>query len=111
MLPLTLMLNSYHNKKRRYEYYRIAKIIEDENKLNPERPPKEIAGNKVPIKTNETISNQIEDEKKKKKEKIPKGENDEDEQFFLEHDIFLHEISSFINRGNNHHHFQLRDGS
>lgn len=35
MLPTTLILNNYHNKRRKYDYYRIAKLIEEENKMNP----------------------------------------------------------------------------
>lgn len=37
MLPTTNILNNFHDKKRRLEYYRIAKLIEDENKKNPNR--------------------------------------------------------------------------
>lgn len=40
------MLNKYYDKKRKYEYYRIAKLIEDENKKNPLKPPKGIVGDK-----------------------------------------------------------------
>lgn len=29
------MINKYYDKKRKYDYFRIAKIIEEENKLNP----------------------------------------------------------------------------
>jgi hypothetical protein len=37
MTPTTNILNNFHDKKRRLEYYRIAKLIEDENKKNPNR--------------------------------------------------------------------------
>jgi hypothetical protein len=46
MMPETNLLNNFHDKKRRIEYYRIAKVIEDENKKNPNRPPKGIVGDK-----------------------------------------------------------------
>lgn len=29
---------SYHDKKRRVEYYRIKRMIEEENKKNPNKP-------------------------------------------------------------------------
>ena len=35
---------SFHDKKRRIEYHRIARKIEDENRLNPDKPPKGIVG-------------------------------------------------------------------
>lgn len=38
------MLNKYYDKKRKYDYFRIAKMIEEENKLNPNKPPKGIVG-------------------------------------------------------------------
>lgn len=44
--PINTVLNHYYDKKRKYEYYRIAKIIEEENKKHPERPPKGIVGEK-----------------------------------------------------------------
>jgi hypothetical protein len=50
-------LNNFHDKKRRIEYYRIAKIIEDENKKNPNKPPKGIVGDKPGMKTNESGDN------------------------------------------------------
>jgi hypothetical protein len=56
MTPTTNILNNFHDKKRRLEYYRIAKLIEDENKKNPNRPPKGIVGDKPVMKTNETES-------------------------------------------------------
>ena len=46
MLPTTNTLNNFHDKKRRIEYYRIAEIIEEENKKNPKRPPKGIVGDR-----------------------------------------------------------------
>ena len=44
MLPAIVPLNYYHDKKRRLEYFRIAKLISDENKKNPDKPPKGIVG-------------------------------------------------------------------
>lgn len=44
MLPAIIPLNYYHDKKRRLEYFRIAKLIADENKNNPDKPPKGIVG-------------------------------------------------------------------
>lgn len=35
MLPVTIELEKYHAKKRRYDYYRVAKLIELENAKNP----------------------------------------------------------------------------
>lgn len=39
----------YHDKKRRIDYYRISRAIEDENKRNPDRPPKGIVGDKPEV--------------------------------------------------------------
>ncbi|CAD8212570.1 unnamed protein product [Paramecium octaurelia] len=44
MEPIATVLNKYYDKKRKYEYYRIAHLIEEENKKNPNRPPKGIVG-------------------------------------------------------------------
>ncbi|CAD8110767.1 unnamed protein product [Paramecium primaurelia] len=44
MEPIATLLNKYYDKKRKYEYYRIANLIEEENKKNPNRPPKGIVG-------------------------------------------------------------------
>lgn len=44
MLPAIISLNYYHDKRRRLEYFRIAKMIEDENRNNPDKPPKGIVG-------------------------------------------------------------------
>jgi hypothetical protein len=46
MQPIDLILNKYYDKKRKFEYHRISKLIEDENKKNPNRPPKGIVGDK-----------------------------------------------------------------
>lgn len=35
MEPIATILNKYYDKKRKFEYYRIAKLIEEENKKNP----------------------------------------------------------------------------
>ncbi|CAD8173521.1 unnamed protein product [Paramecium pentaurelia] len=42
--PICSILNKYYDKKRKYDYFRIAKMIEEENKLNPNKPPKGIVG-------------------------------------------------------------------
>ena len=42
--PICSILNKYYDKKRKYDYFRIAKMIEKENKLNPNKPPKGIVG-------------------------------------------------------------------
>ena len=44
MLPAVASLNYYHDKKRRIEYYRIARMIDEENRNNPDKPPKGIVG-------------------------------------------------------------------
>ncbi|CAD8197071.1 unnamed protein product [Paramecium pentaurelia] len=59
--PVASMLNKYYDKKRKYEYYRIAKLIEDENKKNPHKPPKGIVGDK-PSPLNSQESNQNNEE-------------------------------------------------
>ncbi len=48
MLPAIISLNWYHDRKRRVEYFRIAKLIEEENKNNPDKPPKGIVGDSPP---------------------------------------------------------------
>lgn len=45
-----MIRGSYHDKKRRIEYFRIVKEIEDENKKNPDKPPKEIVGDKPDVR-------------------------------------------------------------
>ncbi|CAD8197263.1 unnamed protein product [Paramecium octaurelia] len=47
------ILNEYYNLKRKLEYYKIQKIIDEENKNNPEKPPKGIVGDQ-PIQTEST---------------------------------------------------------
>lgn len=52
MEPQTNVLNKYYDKKRKLDYYRIAKLIEEDNKNNPDQPPKGIVGEKPsPINT------------------------------------------------------------
>lgn len=46
MLPASVNINNFHDKWRRFEYFWIAKIIDEENKNNPEKPPKGIVGDK-----------------------------------------------------------------
>jgi hypothetical protein len=46
MLPAIVPLNWFHDRKRRLEYFRIAKMIDDENHQNPDKPPKGIVGDK-----------------------------------------------------------------
>ncbi|CAD8196636.1 unnamed protein product [Paramecium octaurelia] len=55
MEPIATLLNKYYDKKRKYEYYRIAHLIEEENKKNPNRPPKGIVGERPsPANSQET---------------------------------------------------------
>ena len=46
MLPAIIPLNWFHDRKRRLEYFRIAKMIDEENNKNPDKPPKGIVGDK-----------------------------------------------------------------
>ena len=55
MLPLAPIINHMHDKKRRIEFYRIAKIIDEENKLNPDKPPKGIVGDVPAPDTDESL--------------------------------------------------------
>ncbi|CAD8097493.1 unnamed protein product [Paramecium sonneborni] len=45
MPKLCKIMSNYHDKRRRIEYYRIKRIIEEENKKNPSKPKKTIVGN------------------------------------------------------------------
>jgi len=55
MEPIATILNKYYDKKRKFEYYRIARLIEEENKNNPSRPPKGIVGEKPsPVNSHES---------------------------------------------------------
>lgn len=83
MLPTTVILNNYHDKKRRYEYYRIARVIEEENQKNPQKPPKGIVGDKPNLRTESS-----EDAQNKKEEKKIMGD-------------VLKDLSSYVNRGFN----------
>ncbi|CAD8122402.1 unnamed protein product [Paramecium sonneborni] len=59
MEPIATLLNKYFDKKRKYEYYRIAHLIEEENKNNPNRPPKGIVGERPsPANSQETQKEQ-----------------------------------------------------
>lgn len=62
MEPINTLLNKYYDKKRKFEYYRIARLIEDENKLNPDRPPKGIVGER-PSPINSLEAEEEEDSK------------------------------------------------
>lgn len=84
MLPTTNVLNNFHDKKRRIEYYRIAQLIEQENKQNPKRPPKGIVGDKPEKKSSYSDSSDKD------------NSNGED----MIGKVLLNEISSFVNRGN-----------
>ncbi|CAD8096339.1 unnamed protein product [Paramecium primaurelia] len=60
--PVSTILNKYYDKKRKIEYYRIAKIIDQENKNNPHRPPKGIIGEKPsPLNSQLSQPNQEQD--------------------------------------------------
>ena len=50
MHPTSDLMNNYHDKKRTIEYYRIARLIDEENKCNPSKPPKAIIGSKPDTK-------------------------------------------------------------
>ncbi|KAM3128369.1 hypothetical protein pb186bvf_019497 [Paramecium bursaria] len=56
MLPAVVSLNYYHDKKRRIEYYRIARMIDEENRNNPDKPPKGIVGDSPIIVESEQVS-------------------------------------------------------
>ncbi|KAM3147716.1 hypothetical protein pb186bvf_000044 [Paramecium bursaria] len=47
------LLNEYYNQKRKIEYYKIQKLIEQENRQNPDKPAKGIVGDK-PIESQST---------------------------------------------------------
>ncbi|CAD8212958.1 unnamed protein product [Paramecium pentaurelia] len=49
------ILSNYHDKKRRIEYYRIKRIIEEENRQNPNKPKKAIVGDS-PLEDNPTTT-------------------------------------------------------
>ncbi|CAD8213334.1 unnamed protein product [Paramecium octaurelia] len=54
--PICSILNKYYDKKRKYDYFRIAKMIEEENKLNPNIPPKGIVGERPsPANSQESV--------------------------------------------------------
>ncbi|KAM3131147.1 hypothetical protein pb186bvf_016727 [Paramecium bursaria] len=79
MEPIATILNKYYDKKRKFEYYRIAKLIEEENKKNPQRPPKGIVGDRPsPVNSqdsdteNEDNGEQKDDKKKQKNFQILK---------------------------------------
>ncbi|CAD8126310.1 unnamed protein product [Paramecium sonneborni] len=60
--PICSVLNKYYDKKRKYDYFRIAKIIEEENKLNPQKPPKGIVGERPsPANSQESLPPDQED--------------------------------------------------
>lgn len=46
MQPTCKVLRKYYDKKRKCDYFKIARLIELENKNNPNRPPKGIVGEK-----------------------------------------------------------------
>ncbi|CAD8213512.1 unnamed protein product [Paramecium octaurelia] len=60
--PVCTVLNRYYDKKRKYDYFRIAKIIEEENKLNPQKPPKGIVGERPsPANSQESLPQEQEE--------------------------------------------------
>lgn len=87
MLPETVVLNAFHDKKRRYDYYRIAQLIEEENEKNPNRPPKGIVGEKPPLRTNESSGQRSDDEEDEEQPKNTEGA--------VIADNLLEDISSF----------------
>ena len=86
MLPETNTLNNFHDKKRRFEYFWIARLIEEENKKNPSRPPKGIVGDKPAQLYSEDTDT---DQKKNDKEVANIPQN------------ILKDISTYVNRGLN----------
>ncbi|CAD8143340.1 unnamed protein product [Paramecium pentaurelia] len=66
---IIIILNLYYDKKRKFEYYKIQRQIEYENRNNPNKTPKGIVGDK-PVETqttpesessnNSTINNNVE---------------------------------------------------
>lgn len=85
MQPLCNSINHMHDKKRRIEFYRIAKIIEEENKKNPNKPPKGIVGDIPAPGTEESMQDK---NNPKGKQKLEKGLSN-----------FLKDLSSFVNIG------------
>ncbi|CAK61717.1 unnamed protein product (macronuclear) [Paramecium tetraurelia] len=76
MLPAIIPLNYYHDKKRRLEYFRIAKLIAQENKNNPDKPPKGIVGDSPMPQSSQQVTAQdpsSSDELMSKCEKILEG--------------------------------------
>ncbi|CAD8157682.1 unnamed protein product [Paramecium octaurelia] len=61
--PICSILNKYYDKKRKYDYFRIAKMIEEENKLNPNKPPKGIVGERPSPANSQESALQEQDEK------------------------------------------------
>ncbi|CAD8110460.1 unnamed protein product [Paramecium primaurelia] len=60
--PICSILNKYYDKKRKYDYFRIAKMIEEENKLNPNKPPKGIVGERPsPANSQESVLQERDD--------------------------------------------------
>jgi hypothetical protein len=51
MVPLASMINKMHDKKRKLDYWKIVRRIEEENRQNPSKPPKGIVGDR-PIRRN-----------------------------------------------------------
>lgn len=86
MHPLCNNINTMHDKKRRLEFFRIAKVIEEENKKNPNKPPKGIVGEIPPPASEESFT----DKKDAKKKDQPIDKN------LIN---FLKDISTYINRG------------
>lgn len=78
-----------HDKKRRIEFYRIAKIIDEENKKNPDKPPKGIVGD-IPAPNTEESGMDENNSGPKEPKVIDKGLS-----------FFLNGIDSFVNRGDN----------
>jgi len=55
MLPSAPVMEHMHIKKRKIEFYRIAKLFEEENKKNPTKPPKGIVGDVPAPGTEESV--------------------------------------------------------
>lgn len=57
MIPAITAINWFHDRKRRIEYFRIARLIEEENKKNPDKTPKGIVGDSpVVVRESENLT-------------------------------------------------------
>lgn len=57
--PTCNILNIFHDKKRKIEFFRISKLIDEENRNNPNKPPKGIVGDVPPRNSEESIHKKL----------------------------------------------------